>query len=305
MKTTSEKIVDSSKDLSRWDRADQYWKQHGFRSMFSGLRKGGKLPASMDLTDPVKISKRFNFSGIEFGNWLTEEDRFNYLAALSVSCYDLNKVLEFSLNLGLDKSIGIAFGARGSGRALAHFEPSTWMINLTRYTKDASDKSKPFDFISSGGIGSFAHEYGHALDYFFGTYIEPDKNSASLSGGDSTAMNPDPTKIPSHSPMRHVMWQILNKIMFKKNGDQPPFYKNLRETLGETNTYWIRRNEMFARAFEQWVHLKLADRGIHDSFLTKRKYEMGGAYMDQKLLNQVVPLISKLIGLMAAEARKR
>ena len=49
-------------------------------------------------------------------------------------------------------SLAIAFGARGSGSALAHFEPARNVINLTKLK----------------GAGSLAHEWGHALDFFLG-----------------------------------------------------------------------------------------------------------------------------------------
>lgn len=58
--------------------------------------------------------------------------------------------------------LSIAFGARGSGNAMAHYEPLRQVINLTK-TK---------------GAGSLAHEYGHAIDYIIGSKVN--KNSKSL-----------------------------------------------------------------------------------------------------------------------------
>lgn len=48
--------------------------------------------------------------------------------------------------------LAIAFGARGKGRALAHYEPARVVINLTKMK----------------GAGSLAHEWGHAFDDFLG-----------------------------------------------------------------------------------------------------------------------------------------
>lgn len=48
--------------------------------------------------------------------------------------------------------LAIAFGARGKGNALAHYEPSRAVINLTKMK----------------GAGSLAHEFGHALDDMLG-----------------------------------------------------------------------------------------------------------------------------------------
>lgn len=51
--------------------------------------------------------------------------------------------------------LAIAFGARGKGAALAHYEPARVVINLTKMR----------------GAGSLAHEWGHAFDDNLGTLL--------------------------------------------------------------------------------------------------------------------------------------
>lgn len=53
--------------------------------------------------------------------------------------------------LSLNGTLGLALGARGKGKAAAHFEPSNLVINLTK----------------TQGAGSLAHEWFHALDNYF------------------------------------------------------------------------------------------------------------------------------------------
>ncbi|MFW8637497.1 LPD38 domain-containing protein [Cribrihabitans pelagius] len=54
--------------------------------------------------------------------------------------------------LSLNGELGLAFGARGSGRkAAAHYEPGEVVINLTK----------------GQGAGSLAHEWWHAMDHYF------------------------------------------------------------------------------------------------------------------------------------------
>ncbi len=97
--------------------------------------------------------REFNFKGGEFGNWLNELDRqqsLNY-------CYDALKDLSKALNISpkdvaLNNSLSIAFGSRGEGNALAHYEEERTVINLTKMK----------------GAGSLAHEWGHALDHALG-----------------------------------------------------------------------------------------------------------------------------------------
>ena len=100
--------------------------------------------------------KEFQFKGGEFGNWLNEIDRqqsLNY-------CYDALKDLSKALNItpkdiALNNTLSIAFGSRGEGGALAHYEEERNVINLTKMK----------------GAGSLAHEWGHALDHALGRKI--------------------------------------------------------------------------------------------------------------------------------------
>ena len=95
----------------------------------------------------------FGFRGGEFGNWLNQLDR---QASLNMG-FDALKDLETALHIS-DKDIAfagtlaIAFGARGSGNAAAHYEPLRKVINLTKMH----------------GAGSLAHEWWHGLDDYLG-----------------------------------------------------------------------------------------------------------------------------------------
>jgi len=100
--------------------------------------------------------REFNFKGGEFGNWLNELDRqqsLNY-------CYDALKDLSKTLNIlskdvALNNSLSIAFGSRGEGNAMAHYEEERNVINLTKMK----------------GAGSLSHEWGHALDHALGKLV--------------------------------------------------------------------------------------------------------------------------------------
>lgn len=96
----------------------------------------------------------FSFRGGEFGNWANDIERqmhLNYaFDALIDLAYSLNVTPSF---ISLNKRLGIAFGARGSGNALAHYEPAKVVINLTKMN----------------GAGRLAHEWMHSLDDYLGT----------------------------------------------------------------------------------------------------------------------------------------
>ena len=66
----------------------------------------------------------FNFKGGEFGNWVNQNERqtslnYGYDAYLTLA----NALgIEYD-NISFNGTLSIAFGSRGSGNALAHYEP--------------------------------------------------------------------------------------------------------------------------------------------------------------------------------------
>ena len=87
----------------------------------------------------------FGFRGGEFGNWTNQAERQGNLNLCYNALKDLADILDMDASdVSLGGDLSIAFGARGRGRALAHYEPTYKVI--------------------TGGAGALAHEWGHALD---------------------------------------------------------------------------------------------------------------------------------------------
>ena len=73
----------------------------------------------------------FAFRGGEFGNWMTQNDRRASLNMGFDALKDLAAVLKISeKDISYQGTLSIAFGARGSGNAAAHYEPLRKVINL-------------------------------------------------------------------------------------------------------------------------------------------------------------------------------
>lgn len=186
--------------------------------------------------------------------------------------YDLlNKVVGFNNYVGLGY-LSVSFGARGNGSALAHYEPTTKIINITRYRD--GDQSKVNRFINTGGMGSFAHEYGHFLDYVGGELLEPSINNFSLTGGRS--IDKSPLKCYEGQNLRIITNEILSKIIWEvPNKKLSAYYQRMVTYLTKKNVttdYYYRRNELFARWFEAWVNYRLQKLGIRNRLLTDTKY---------------------------------
>lgn len=282
---------DTDSKLQKW------WRHQGFKRLYKEFRKGEmdekQLKKIADIRDVERV---FSLRGLQFGNWVTNEDRFNYLAALGISFFDLNQVLKFkNNNLGLDKTLGLAFGARGSRGAIAHYEPWDHIINMTRY-KEAHRFKKPLTkevrFVHSGGVGALAHEYAHFLDFFFGSRVETDPRHVALSGGGDTIQKRVHYN-REKKPLRSIMEDIMETVQWDKNKNKSSAYYNRIISEGPGD-YFYQRTEIFARCFEQYIAYKLKELKISNKFLTKTKYERA-VYLTPTELKPVIPLFDKLI----------
>jgi len=193
----------------------------------------------------------------------------------------------------LDGALGIAFGARGTGRALAHYEPRTNIINITRY-KGGRHAAIPKEirFVNTGGVGAFAHEYGHFLDFFFGSKIEVDKSVYSLTNGSSTNARMIQYNKTSQ-PIRCLVEELLKVAYWHPTKKEPSKYIQRIQHFSK-RSYYVERTEIFARLFEQYIGYKLKALKIQNSFLAQTKYH-SHIYMTAAELKKVVPIFDKIL----------
>src|SRR3546814_17945201 len=83
-------------------------------------------------------------------------------------------------SMSLDGSLGVAVGARGSGKAAAHYEPGRRVVNVTRMS----------------GAGSLAHAFAHALDHASGEANRDDVGRGDVRSG--TGWDGKPTRRQAH-----------------------------------------------------------------------------------------------------------
>lgn len=256
-----QKLIDTSANISNGGRAKLYWEGHD-------PRKFKNVPTSQKEVDLQDILQTFKLKGFEFGNWLSNEDRYRYVLATQKSLLDMALIFG-TKNIGMDYSLGIAFGARGLQMASAHYEPWSNMINLTKKT---------------GRFGSLAHEYGHAIDYVFGRHIDQNKKFGALSGGDSVAKK---LKENTGGQLRFIVNEIVDIIKDSES------YKRIK-TKSE---YWHRRTEIFARAFEQYISYCLISRTIVNKFIASdiESYYRGRAYLKKEDFKKVLPYFNELV----------
>jgi len=276
---------------------------------------------------PEVVLNTYKLKGIEFGNWVNQPRRLDFCLNLFIGLYDLNKIVKFNNNIGINKNVGVAYGARGKKGALAHYEPYTNVINLSRdrrvdklfvdfFGEPLVQAKKNFSLYTQyknqsrkekSGFGSFAHEYGHAIDYIIADkYLGRRK---ALSGGSVTLTS---DKNPKRALTTYdkafelaydnrglfidqAFYDCLTPLLFDNSGKPTGYYKRMYEfATKKKNTYWIRHNEIWARVFETFVAYKLSKQGIKNYFLTG---EGKGKYKDELKTNfgKVYPTYNELI----------
>lgn len=235
-------------------------------------REGPEPPTGSD----AELVSHFGLRGVQHGNYMTEADRTHHARQAFVALHDLADILEMPVSsIAYNGRLGLAFGARGSGRALAHYEPSLHVINLTR------DK----------GGGSLAHEWGHFFDHMLaqqstsksvksqlasdlrpeGFEADDDKRLQVAFTSLVAAMHEGPSDTDSATRRKQLEYTArfgygTRKASAKR--DLSVFnHTQFKANSALAGAYWERPHEMFARAFEVYVGDKLASKGRSNNYL--------------------------------------
>ncbi|WP_428398324.1 LPD38 domain-containing protein [Marinobacter salarius] len=191
---------------------------------------------------PDAFAESFGFRGVQFGNYVEQGRRQADLNEAYDALMDLAGILDIPAKaISLNGELGLAFGARGKGgknAPMAHYEPGTVVINLTK----------------KSGAGSLAHEWFHSLDNYFGrSRGGKSADRFATRGEPDTAVRPEVVEA-----FRNVK-QTVNRIRMKERS------RSLDKM--RTKPYWSTDVEMTARAFESYVIEQLKDQGASNDYL--------------------------------------
>jgi len=286
-------LKENNNDLS------ELWAQHkekvnvkktDTRSRQNRERIGPDHRSGQDVTTE-QFMKAFGLRGGQFGNWVKQgansKDRQGMLNDAYDAFMDLAGVLGIpSEAIGLGGKLGMSFGARGKGSAMAHYEPSQVVINLTK-TK---------------GAGTLAHEWFHALDHHFTSFRDSPARNKSR---EDTYITYKPEPSMMYTPQKGRGYLISKPALEKRraNSNDPMYaaenwapdpshpegvrpkveeaFADLVNSLndspmkdrattidkGAPDGYWSRIIERAARSFESYIIHKLEQQGARSDFL--------------------------------------
>lgn len=228
-------------------------------------RKGGKEAPSSSATETTEyLTSDLGMRGVQFGNSVSDDERQHHLTKTAEALLDLADMVGLPLSaMSGDGKLGIAFGARGHGRALAHYEPGDQIINLTR----------------KGGVGSLAHEWGHFFDHWTASFsLKTDRRGRAATEYGSE-QQPDPK---STEPLAQAFTGLRKQL--KDSGFEERCRQEWRSMEREglvserSYAYWMSVREMFARCFERHVQDKLAREGRENTYLVGLRKRGGGLW---------------------------
>ncbi|MBC5832232.1 LPD5 domain-containing protein [Vibrio metschnikovii] len=225
---------------------------------------------------PEQFSDAFGFRGVQFGNWVEGARRQTELNDAYDALMDLAELVNIPPKaISLNGKLGLAFGARGSGKAKAHYEPGNVVINLTK-TK---------------GAGSLAHEWFHALDNYFGKTA-----GIRYSEFATDARRPADFRGEIRQEMAEAFSLLRDAIDATGISD-----RSSKLDAMKSKPYWSTMVEMLARSFESYVIDKNKGKDITNDYLANilseeqwqsrygRDPDLDYAYLTKSELNTIKP----------------
>lgn len=154
---------------------------------------------------PEELMQLFNFRAVEFGHYVDDQKGREHIFRSSEALMDLADILNLSdiKSLSLDGQLALAFGARGRGNAMGHYENMYKVINFTK---------------EKGSLGILAHEWLHALDNHLGNLSHENKNGRAVYLSELETVGP-----AIDSSIKNAMKELLEAI---SEGESVDYYPN-------------------------------------------------------------------------------
>ena len=216
-----------------------------------------------------ELKDTFGFRGVNFGNWVNQKERQQFINNTYDSLFDLAELLDVPPKaLSLNGELGIAFGAQGhGGKAAAHYIPAYKEINLTK----------------EHGAGSLAHEWWHALDNYFGN------QATSKEFSENWALS-----IKDKGELRPELFEAIQNL--QKQIKESPFTKEDIEkrakSLTERSNNAIKRYaEYIKNDFAKSENAKELNKIVDDLVKNKEKYKDYSFEQLQEIENKFFKLV--------------
>lgn len=178
-------------------------------------RKGGR---DISVKSTADLKKAFNLRDVQTGTYVQSDPASAkwHTDNIASGLADLADVLGIKdEQISLNGRLALAIGARGHGRALAHYEPVERVINITKFH----------------GGGSLGHEWFHSFDNMIAEAMtggnvsvfmsDPDHNTKAYRLIDAFKPNAKRDEIPDNELTQNVRNKFINLVNAMMTGDTP------------------------------------------------------------------------------------
>lgn len=296
----------------------------------------GDAEVPKDKVKAETLTTDYGFKSVQLGNYMDDESSYEHIQQTIGALDSMTKALGIDFAQVIAKrGLSIAYGARGGGKALAHYEPSANIINMTKKRGDGSFGHEFMHFLdfttktSKGGRVSSLYVAGHR--YYTSDSAGRELMKALLSGGydttkvfspndksldevmyfysDSTAKEfninkgdvasfilKEYAKDPNLTGKRVTIDSSNGELAFNNYGgatlvkidgqllanltgkdingtvkaDKSVFYELSKKNLGGgKDSYWTKKEELLARAFEAYLYDKLEVTGNKNAYAVR------------------------------------
>ena len=301
------KLVEARSFLARLKGEETKIEHGNFQTIEEYDVKDSRFKKEFVKTD--NLMKVYGFKSSQLGNYMDDESAREHIVQTMGAIEDMGKLLNIDFPKMINKmGLSIAYGARGGGgSAVAHFEPTHKIINITKRRGD----------------GSFGHEFLHAMDYILGasrgkwssakrsydrvtsdipyyltkelqdgvkvdteeTFTPADKIDESdrivkrliesRESGDSFETAMAMVKQYSDASSQKSNYQAIADVYRKEvkatiKATSKEYYTNsLAYGGGKDSSYWVRPQELWARAFQAYMEDKMETAGIKNNYITR------------------------------------
>ena len=277
---------------------------HGnFVPMTDIRRTAQAIPAARVKAETLKTD--LGFKSVQFGNYMDDVTSREHIRHTIGAIEDIGTALDLNVpKLINDLGLSIAYGARGGSKALAHFEPTKTIINLTK----------------GKGDGSFFHEFFHFLDFtypkkagsyrkawssnkeryyrsdavdpvsvrllqtitgkyyravrelkpgFTDEYVQDEVKKLFAAGVSAEAAAKE---APEGAMKRRWLQDVADMYRVPVSGEviiwneDTQFVKDSAQVGGD---YWTRPEELLARASQAYIEDKMAEKGMVNDYVTR------------------------------------
>ncbi len=208
---------------------------HGGSPLPKLIRANGRIVKPNEIASD-RLTQDWGFKSVQFGNYMDDRTSREHITRFVCALKDLEDALEMDLSKVIHEgNLSMSFGARGIGKAMAHYEPGYRIINLTK----------------KKGDGTFAHEFGHFLDHL-ATGKEANRGGSHYVSEDFQGSFGDSARV------------LMNAIRKSPSGKNTNYFISAQK-IG--SKYWSKPRELFARAFESYVEDKMKAKGMKNNYL--------------------------------------